>query len=272
MSRNISFIGSGNAGYNIACNFYDSGHRIVQIQSMTLDHAKRLARKVEADYTDKLSDLRFNEADLVIIAVKDDAIEDVISQLPESKGDTIFVHTSGTVGMDVFKPVSDNYGVIYPIQSLRLNKVIRMERVPICISGSNQNTLDALDDLARSISRDVHHLDDQSRLTLHIAAVFAHNFPNHLFGIAQDLLKDHDIKFKLLIPMIQEMIDGIASSSDQNDDGAIRARQTGPAFRGDNECIAKHVSYLTRFPDACRTYETLTESIQSYKKLTEESS
>ena len=58
---------------------------------------------------------KLSDCDLIIIAVKDDAIKEVASRLHNYKG--VLVHTSGTQSSSVLNVV-ENYGIIYPLQTI----------------------------------------------------------------------------------------------------------------------------------------------------------
>ena len=129
------------------------------------------------------------QSDLIIIAVKDGAIEQVCNNLQAQYPmsgirDKILVHTSGYVSTDCLKKISGNYGSFYPLQTLKKGIAVDFSSVPLCTWANNEKSALKLKNLAKKLSGIHYTLDDSQRKTLHLAAVFANNFPNHLFGIA----------------------------------------------------------------------------------------
>jgi predicted short-subunit dehydrogenase-like oxidoreductase (DUF2520 family) len=73
---------------------------------------------------------------------------------------------------------------------------------------------------------------------LHIAAVFANNFTNQMFKLANDICKENNFSFDLLKPLINETAAKIQSLDPAK-------AQTGPAKRNDQKIIEKHLSQLS---------------------------
>ncbi len=106
-----------------------------------------------------------------------------------------------------------------------------------------------------NLSRQTIVLASEARAKVHLAGVFANNFTTLLIGVAQTLLAENNLDYKLLTPLLQETV---AKASEQGADLA----QTGPARRGDKKTILKHMSLLTN-EDQVRIYELLSELIES---------
>ena len=75
------------------------------------------------------------DADLYIVSVKDDALEMLIPELCKGREDKMFVHTAGSMPMDVFKDYARHYGVFYPMQTFTKDKKVAFENIPIFIEG-----------------------------------------------------------------------------------------------------------------------------------------
>lgn len=233
---NIIFIGSGNVATHMAIALKESEHNIIQVYSRTLENAEILANIVDADATDNLKMINDN-ADLYIFSLKDDAIEQTISHMPQTSG--IWVHTAGSVPMDVFeqsksknKPYT-GFGVIYPLQTFSKNKELNFFDVPVFIEGDTPETSKILDEIAKSISNNVRYMLSEKRCYLHLAAVFANNFSNHMFALASEVLDDENIPFDVLKPLITETVAKVMEMNPQE-------AQTGPAVRFDESIIKKH--------------------------------
>lgn len=191
------------------------------------------------------------KADLVLVAVSDDAIAEVAAALPVT--DAVVVHTAGAKDMDVLAPHAHR-GVLWPIQSLSHGAPVDMRDVPIVIDGNDDKALDMLNDLARRLSDSVLQLPHARRQHIHLAAVLASNFPVFLLGEARRLLRAQQLPPDLLMPLWRMTASKAASI------GPAEAL-TGPARRGDLETIRKHLDLLTPEPDLRRAYALLSELI-----------
>ena len=245
----ITFIGSGNLAWHLSDVLKENGHEIVEIWSKSEENAKLLSSKLNCNIISSLNNLE--NTDLIIISVKDDAILKVLNKIKEFN--TPIVHTSGSVGTDVFKN-RENFGVFYPIQSFNKNIDVNFNETPICIEANNSELEDKLIILAKSISNSVHLLNSKQREQLHIAAVFACNFTNHILSISESILKKSDLDFNLLKPLIEHTFNKIKDSSPSE-------VQTGPAKREDYNTIEKHLNLLEGKSDLQIIYSKITNHI-----------
>ena len=134
------------------------------------------------------------------------------------------VHTSGSVPIDTIS--AKRKGVLYPLQSFTKEKEIDFSTVPLCIEASNKDDLVVLKKLANTISKSVFEVSSIQRAQIHLAAVFANNFSNHMYTIANELCEKEGLPFDLLKPLIME---STAKLQVLKPDKA----QTGPAIRND---------------------------------------
>lgn len=255
---NVILLGSGSVATHLGQALNAVGHNIIQVWSRNENHAAILANKLSAESISAISSL-ITTADIYIIAVKDDAILDVVKALPRLNG--LVVHTSGSTDMLVLEGTSSEIGVLYPIQTFSKSKKVNFEQVPIAIESNTNNGLDLLRVISESVTQKVIQMNSVQRITLHMAAVFACNFTNHLYVIAQDILKQQHLDFDLLRPLIAET----AVKVKENDPIEV---QTGPAVRGDNNIIKKHIELLKNNPEYLELYHLFSQGIinASYKK------
>lgn len=235
MGYKITFIGSGNVATNLAHAFDKAGHTINQVISQNIENAKALASKFGAYYGDKPSTM-YKDSDFVILCVSDKAYDDVMKEMPGGMN-AIVCHTAGPVSMDVLSTYSGRYGVIYPLQSLRKEEIKDMLNVPVFVEWSSREVKEAVHSLADSISNIVREVDSTQREKYHLAAVFANNFTNLMYIIAEDYLKSEKLDFKNLHPIINE-------TAQRLKEGDPISWQTGPAKRGDLEVLEKHMSMI----------------------------
>jgi predicted short-subunit dehydrogenase-like oxidoreductase (DUF2520 family) len=250
----ISVIGSGNVAWHLSRRLFACGYLITGVYSRKLSHAKLLAEQVKAIAVDSITSLP--SSDLYLFSIKDDACRDIISLFPRTEA--ICVHTSGSLEMNILETVSDNYGVLYPFQSLSKDKTIHFENIPLCIEASNRKTEDLLMGLAKVISHTAFLLDTEQRAYLHLAGVFASNFSNAMYVIARQILQQRNMDFTILLPLINETVEKLNSLS------PLEA-QTGPAVRRDRMIMDKHITMIEN-GDWKRLYQLISSTIEQQHK------
>jgi len=166
----------------------------------------------------------------------------------------IHVHTAGSVSMAVFQEKKEKYGVFYPFQTFSKAKQLDFKKIPVFIEASHPEVEAVLCALASSVSNEVHQINSEQRLKLHIAAVFACNFVNHLYHVASDMLKSADLPFEVLKPLILETAGKVMQLTPEE-------AQTGPAKRNDTGVINKHLDALSESPDLRKIYQELSDMI-----------
>ena len=257
----VVLLGAGNVATHLGIALQKAKHAVVQVYSRNERSAKELSKKLSCGFTTDIKKIS-NEAGIYIIAIKDDEIKNLSLPLSKREGmkNKILVHTSGSLPMNIFRNTSQiNVGVFYPLQTFSKNRAIDLSNIPICIEANNKPTEKKLLALARTISKNVHIINSGKRKTLHVAAVFANNFTNHLYAVAEDILKKEKLSFDILKPLIQETVDKIKNSSPSK-------MQTGPAIRGDKKIIKEHLSFLSSSPLHRKIYKLLTESINKARE------
>ena len=251
----IIMIGAGNLAHHLCQALFQTDNDIIQVFSRTYSKAEQLASQVNAEAVNELKAIR-TDADLYLLAVPDSAIELVAHQVQSKLSDKSFlVHCSGATPAVVLKAISTRYGVFYPLQTFTVEQKPDFSSIPFCIYANEIGDEELLEFLARKLSPKVYRLDDSQRAVLHIAAVFANNFSNHLFQIADSILEDKAIPFDLLQPLIFETARKVQSNNPNT-------LQTGPAIRGDQNTIKRHLNYLQNYPEYKEIYTLLTKSIQ----------
>jgi predicted short-subunit dehydrogenase-like oxidoreductase (DUF2520 family) len=248
----IVILGSGNVATHLAKALKAIGEELLQVYSPNLTHAKVLADELEAEAINALDKID-NHADLYIISVKDDAIEEVAAALINVDG--LVVHTSGTTSITSLSAHVKNAGVFYPLQTFSKHKSVSFNTIPLCIEATDENQLQVLKTLGNKLSTKVYQLDGEKRKVLHLAAVFACNFPNHLYSLANQILSKNNLDFDLIRPLIAETADKVMNDLPAN-------VQTGPAVREDKNTMNKHVSMLADLPELQEIYQTLSNSIK----------
>lgn len=247
---NVTIIGAGNVATQLALALRKSGHRIVEIVNRSTGAGEELAKAVGTTLTTNFKQLQ--QADVYLIAVKDDAIADVATQLQITNG--ILAHTSGTKTKDILKFSAPQYGIFYPLQTMTRSSFVNFSHVPLVVEGESEGTIATLKQLAQSLTPNVQILTEEQRQWLHIAAVFANNFTNHLYHLSESILKEKGLDFSILYPLIQRSVENLQHTSPA-------LVQTGPAARRDMLTIEKHRQLLDDHRHLQKIYDTLTKSI-----------
>lgn len=250
---NIAIIGTGNVATAFAILAKNCGHSIIEIRGRNIGKAELLARKVQAGFGN-LSGEICNEVEIVIIALSDDALVSMPA-LPDCRN-LMVVHTAASVPMDVLAALSKNYGVLYPLQSLRIDAA-RTPEIPLLIEANNHENLQMLQQFAKTLSENVRCVSSTDRKKLHVAAVFVSNFANHLYALADDYCKKEQLDFSVLVPLITETAERVKEKEP-------RMVQTGPAIRQDTTTLAAHSSLLEMHPLQRALYSVISESIQKF--------
>jgi len=248
-SDKISIIGSGNVAWHLAKQLFACGYAINAVYSRNLDNAKTLSEQVKAKAVNKIE--LIPPSDLYLFAVKDDAYSELINSFPKTTA--ICVHTSGSLEMEILSKISDNYGVLYPFQTFSKNKSVDFQHVPICVEASNPQVENVLLNVANRLSQIVRLLSSEQRIYLHLAGIFACNFTNALYFIAEQIAKQQQIDFEILKPLILETAHKIETLSPAE-------AQTGPAKRNDQTIMQKHLELLSN-SQWKEVYKLLSESV-----------
>ncbi len=246
----VVFIGAGNVATHLSAAMRQVGLCICQIYSRTEANAQKLAAEHACAWTTDIGTLR-SDADLYVFALKDAVLHNVVTQVSPNEG--LWLHTAGSVPMDVFRGYARHYGVLYPLQTFSKNRPIDFRSVPCFIEADSAQSEQRLRTLAEKISSDVRLLSSEKRRYLHLAAVFACNFTNHMYVLADRILSEQGIGPAVLLPLIDEMAAKIHTLSPAD-------AQTGPAVRYDRNVIEKQSAMLTD-PIVRELYELISKHI-----------
>lgn len=243
----ISILGTGNLAKHLFDAFLKAkGINVVQVVGRNKEALAQFSKHctISQDFT------TIADADVYLMAVKDDAITEVSEYLSHKKG--VVAHTSGAIGLEAIQAV--NKGVFYPLQTFTKGKPVSFQSIPICIEAQSKQSLEILRTLGHSISENVHHIDSEQRKKLHLAAVFVNNFTNYLYDVGESLCLDEGLSFDLLKPLILETAEKVQGLSPKE-------AQTGPARRNDSESMEAHLDLLNN-EEHITLYKLLSQAIK----------
>lgn len=249
----IVIIGTGNVATVFGDGLKRAGHRILQVFGRTETAAKELAGRLDALPCSAWNKID-KQADLYLVAIADKALVHLHQELVLT--DQIVVHTAGSVTREVLRPISANYGVFYPLQTLKRGMPVSTQ-IPLLVDANNEITKNNLLKVAAGISGSVMVAGDEQRLKYHVAAVFVNNFTNHLYTLAESYCQREGISFPMLFPLAAETTQRLQTASPTQ-------VATGPAVRNDHLTIEKHLELLSRYPPLQTLYADFTKSIRQW--------
>ena len=243
----IVLIGSGNVAFHLAKAFTEAQIPVSQIFGRNTTELQKISEQFSIPFsTETLAD-----ADLYIISVSDSSIAEVSALIKNENA--LVTHTSGSVSREA---LNGNYrkSVFYPLQTFSKSKNLDYSKIPFFIDAENENDEEILKNLASKISKNVMLANDEKRKYIHLTAVFACNFVNHLFARAKEISDSQGIPFDYFLPLIDETTQKIHELEP-------KLAQTGPAIRNDEKVLKLHESLLTD-EEKLKIYKTLNESIK----------
>ena len=252
----IVLIGAGRVASQLGPALRNRGVSVVQVISRSRPETLARACNAQALAIDQLQDMELH-ADLYLLAVSDGAIGTVSKHLAARlPGGARIAHISGATPLEELSDHFDHRGVFYPLQTFSDGRTIDFSEIPFCIEATTTGFEQDLMAFAKKLSARVHRINSKERGVLHVAGVFANNFSNHLYTIAQAILDQDQLSFDLLRPLILETA---AKVQDQ----PPRDAQTGPARRGDQATLDRHLAFLRKHhPGKVSLYEQLSNSIE----------
>ena len=253
--KSLVIIGSGNVAKHLGWAFKDAGLEIYGIYSQTFEHAKSLAKKLDTKAFASIAEIPTN-IDAYLVAVTDSVLPRIINECSVFQG--IIMHTSGSIGLDVFPEKQKKVAVFYPLQTFSKEKSIDFLSAPILIESKETEVIEILQELGEKISKIVKPINSKQRKELHLAAVFACNFSNYMYQIAFNLLKENELDFDLLKPLIAETVEKLNFLSPSK-------AQTGPAIRNDEKIIQYHLDMLKKHSEYQQLYKQISRLIQESK-------
>ncbi len=253
--KSVVLVGAGNVATHLGRALVDAGYLLKQVYSRTESSASTLGRVLGCSYTASVCEV-VADADLYIVSVCDDALPDVLSWVSQLNPLALFVHTAGSIDMNVWDGRVSRYGVLYPMQTFSKQREVDFSTVSFFIEALLPDDLLLLRTLGTRLGGKVYEATSGQRRYLHISAVFACNFVNRMYAIADQILTDHQLPFEALLPLIDETARKVHQLP------PLQA-QTGPAVRRDKAVMDSHLAMLASTPELAELYRLISQSIQA---------
>jgi predicted short-subunit dehydrogenase-like oxidoreductase (DUF2520 family) len=232
----VVLIGRGRVATNLLPALQKAGHEVVSVNSRTLEELP-------------------TKADVYIISVKDSALQEVARQATKGRESQLFVHTAGSMPMNIFSGMATHYGVLYPMQTFSKERLVDFNDISLFLETTDDVSMERLKMLAETLTPHMYELDSAGRKHLHLAAVFACNFVNHCYALSAEVLAAKGLPFSVMLPLVDETAQKVHEL-------APREAQTGPAVRGDQNVVQMQASMLEGKPEVKAIYEALSNDIQ----------
>jgi predicted short-subunit dehydrogenase-like oxidoreductase (DUF2520 family) len=232
----VVLIGRGRVATNLLPALQKAGHEVVSVNSRTLEELP-------------------TKADVYIISVKDSALQEVARQATKGRESQLFVHTAGSMPMNIFSGLTTHYGVLYPMQTFSKERLVDFNDISLFLETTDDVSMERLKMLAETLTPHMYELDSAGRKHLHLAAVFACNFVNHCYALSAEVLAAKGLPFSVMLPLVDETAQKVHEL-------APREAQTGPAVRGDQNVVQMQASMLEGKPEVKAIYEALSNDIQ----------
>jgi predicted short-subunit dehydrogenase-like oxidoreductase (DUF2520 family) len=250
----VSFIGSGNVAWHLAPALDNAGFVVKEVYSRSPQNAALLTERLYQAEVKASLDFSTSASSVFILAVSDEAIRTIAQEIiiPE---EAILVHTSGSQPITELQfAATQNLAVLYPLQTFTKNQKIDFKNVPLFVETHTQEAEKVLMQIAKSISNEVKKIASTERKALHVAAIFASNFTNHMLTISREIMRENSLDYDWLKPLITETIQKSFYLGPED-------AQTGPAKRGDLDILDTHLEFLKDQAAIAEIYKVVSQHI-----------
>ena len=252
----IALIGAGNVATHLGKALKESGTEIIQVYSRTQESACALASTLNCPFTTSITEVAA-DADIYLVMLKDSVLHEVLPKLVKQNPKGLYIHTAGSVPMNIWEGLTERYGVLYPMQTFSKAQPVDFEQVHFFVEANTTTDEELLLNLARHISQKVYRASSEQRKYLHLSAVFACNFTNHMYAVCEHLLTTQGLPFESMLPLIDETARKVHHLH------PVQA-QTGPAQRYDTNIMQQQEALLAEEPQLAALYRLMSENIHRY--------
>ncbi len=235
----IILAGPGRAGTAVALAMLEAGHTVTGVLARRPDAATAAAALLG---TVSLPwDAPLPEADLMMVAVRDDAIEEAAARIaPYAGAVKSAMHLSGLATVSALGPLESvglTVGSFHPLQTLPTPEA-GAARIPgawIAVTTDDPATRGRLHGLALSLGALPFDLDDGAKPIYHAAASAAANFTLAALTMAEGLFSAAGVPLAAAEPLVTAIV---ANAFELGPSSAL----TGPVARGDVGTVAAQLA------------------------------
>lgn len=237
--RDVALVGPGRAGTAVALALVDAGSHIVAVAGRTPDAPSTRAASDRFGAVGVAAEDVGRDADIVLLATPDDAIERVAARVaPGLRAGALVLHLSGARGLDALAPVTERtdveVGAIHPLQTLPSGEAGRdaLRGAWAAVAGTDRVT-----ELAAAIGLRPFCIDDADRATYHAAACVASNHLVALLGQVERLAGVAGVPLEAFGPLVRSSVEHALALGPSD-------ALTGPVARGDAATVAAHLDAI----------------------------
>jgi predicted short-subunit dehydrogenase-like oxidoreductase (DUF2520 family) len=254
----VGIVGAGRVGAVLGAALVRAGHRVTGVSAVSEASLERAATLLPGVPVRAIPEV-VRGAHLVVLAVPDDALADLVAGLSATATFTpgqLVMHTSGAHGISVFETAVQSDIVplaLHPAMTFT-GTTLDLERLPDCCFGVT--TVDLARPLGEALviemGGDPVWVAEADRVIYH--AALAHG-ANHLVTlVAQSLQLLGEAGVEDPSRVLEPLLTAALSNTLRVGDAAL----TGPVARGDAGTVAEHVAMLRQVaPDIRPTYLAL---------------
>ena len=252
----VVVIGSGNVAESLAQAIAEAeGLELVQVFARNEARGCKVAELAHTEW----SNTSLAEADLYLISVSDNAVEECAKKLHIPQN-AVVAHTAGCCPMESLAPHAHR-AVFYPFQTFSIGRKVDFSRGYIFVEGATDHALQVVEEVAYALTPKVLPADTARRAVIHLSGVFACNFANAMYANANEILAQEGLPFDIVAPVIEETAKKAVEVQNPT------ATQTGPARRGDTQTLDRHRAMLADQPSKRDIYDKISEDICERAKI-----
>ncbi|WIG60570.1 MAG: hypothetical protein OJF49_003318 [Ktedonobacterales bacterium] len=267
----VGVIGAGAVGSALARTLAAGGARMTAVAARDQAHAAALAAVLPGQVIATTAVEVVAAADLVLLAVADDAITPLAQTLPW-RPDQAAVHLSGakhTGALAAAQERGARIAALHPLMTfprLPLDTPVAalLARMAGCVWALDCDDAALREDLEAMVAAldgQVVRLRAENRIPYHISGVLMSNYVAALAGAAVQLWGafgvERDEALRALLPLLRATVESLATSG-------LPAALTGPLARGDVGTVAAHLDWLR---DAAETNAEGAALLDAYRAL-----
>jgi predicted short-subunit dehydrogenase-like oxidoreductase (DUF2520 family) len=252
----VGIVGAGPVGLGLGIAISRAGWPVAAVASRDEGRRERFRELVPGVRAFVEPVAVVDEAELVILAVPDDAIPTVAASL-RLFGGQVLIHTSGLLGAEVLEPArsaGSQIGAFHPMVSFTADteaSVAALRGATIALEGDDR-AMGLLADLAEAIGGLPVRLPPGSKPAYHAAAVLASGGLVALLDAVVTLGAVAGLDERGSLAVYGRLIEGTLANARKS---GVRAALTGPITRGDAGTLRAHLDALERFaPDVVELY------------------
>jgi predicted short-subunit dehydrogenase-like oxidoreductase (DUF2520 family) len=240
----LGIVGAGAVGTALGVALSRAGWPITAVASRNAERRNRFSQLVGGTRAFAEATAILDEAELIILAVPDDALAPLAASLRLYAGQAL-IHTSGALGAEVLEPAmaaGTQVGSFHPLVAFADTEraVAALHGATVAVEGDDQ-LVALLADMAEAIGATAVRLAPGSKSAYHAAAVLAAGGFDALLDAIAELGRvaglDEASSLAIYGPLIQQTLGNAQALG-------IRAALTGPITRGDVGTLRAHLATL----------------------------